>query len=694
MADIEFGTKMREQFCLSNDYCFINHGSWGTVPKCVLKEKNRYLEEIESNPDGFFRWNHGRLYKEMTNIAAQFVGADPKNLVLVGNATTGVNSVVKSFPLKSGEGILVTNLTYLAVRNACQAACDKVEGAKCHILEIKFPIESEDSIVELYEAYLQANPDVKLAIIDYITSSTALLLPVKRLIEVCRRHQVLVMVDGAHAPGHLAINVEKLGADFFTACHHKRQLCSSRPGELIYFLFRIHESTKHEDDQVTCLAYEDTVEGSEALMKDLFDRYKLVMCVCAHNGELFARISVQIYNTMADYEVLKNAVLDITKQNKPYCFINHGSWGTVPKCVLKEKNRYLEEIESNPDGFFRWNHGRLYKEMTNIAAEFVGADQKNLVLVGNATTGVNSVVKSFPLKSGEGILVTNLTYLAVRNACQAACDKVEGAKCHILEIKFPIESEDSIVELYEAYLQANPDVKLAIIDYITSSTALLLPVKRLIEVCRRHQVLVMVDGAHAPGHLAINVEELGADFFTGNLHKWCYVPRGCAVLWAHPRHQSWVSPLLTAHMYKKGMHLEFSYQATMDYSSYLCVKAGLKFYQDVGGYDKIHSYTSSLSSQAAAMLEQAWGTYLLPVPDSMRAPNMKMIRLPALPYEDTVEGSEALMKDLFDRYKLVMCVCAHNGELFARISVQIYNTMVDYEVLKNAVLDITKQDKP
>ena len=177
---------------------------------------------MEKCPDAWFRYKVQNLWNKSLDTVAKFVGANPKDLVFVPNATSGINTVLHCLDIHEGDGILITNQTYGAVQMAAQDVC-QTKKTKLIVLNITFPTSDmtgsvnyhATEVVQHYDRVLQENPSIKLAIIDAITSISALKLPFKRLTEVCHKHNVLVMIDGAHAPGHIPLDLERFGADFF-----------------------------------------------------------------------------------------------------------------------------------------------------------------------------------------------------------------------------------------------------------------------------------------------------------------------------------------------------------------------------------------------------------------------------------------------------------------------------------------------
>ena len=211
-----FGQDIRESiFFLDKDVAFTNHGSFGTVPKPILDAHNAMLKEVECNPDLWFRLNLTPEYIKSCEAVANFVHAAPQEVVLVENATSAVCTVLRSLKLGAGDGILVTSLTYPVCHNAAKVVC-RDTGAKLHILQIAFPITDKESVIKLYREYLEQHPDVRMALVDHITSPSSVLMPVNEIVSMCHSKGVRVMVDGAHAPGQLELRMKDIGAEYYT----------------------------------------------------------------------------------------------------------------------------------------------------------------------------------------------------------------------------------------------------------------------------------------------------------------------------------------------------------------------------------------------------------------------------------------------------------------------------------------------
>ena len=204
----------KKHFLLQDDIAQINHGSFGAVPRVVLAVQQKLQENVEQCPDAWFRYTCNTKIQDALQHLAAYVKCDPRDLVFVENATTGVCTALSSHKLGEGQGVLITNLTYRAIANQARHLCEKT-GAPLHVLEIRLPIDSAETVTALYRDYLASHPDVCVAVVDHITSPSTMLLPVKDILQVCHKVGVKVIVDGAHAPGQLDLNLGELGAEYY-----------------------------------------------------------------------------------------------------------------------------------------------------------------------------------------------------------------------------------------------------------------------------------------------------------------------------------------------------------------------------------------------------------------------------------------------------------------------------------------------
>jgi len=371
-------------------------------------------------------------------------------------------------------------------------------------------------------------------------------------------------------------------------------------------------------------------------------------------------------------------------------FVNHGSYGAAPRQVLEARAKMLQQLDSHPDRWFRSDLEPLYKEALGEVAEFVGAQPDNIVFVTNATSAVNAVLKGLRLNKGDVLLVTEHTYPACRLAAEAAAERY-GANLAIVPITLPVTEEGWLADLEKTLLSERAKggkVRLALLDHISSPSALVFPISKAILLLHSYEVEVLVDGAHAPGQIDLNLEMLDADYYTGNLHKWCYAPRSAAFLWVATRHRETVRPLVTSHLHRSSMNDQFFMQGTMDHTPYLSTRPALQFYRWLGGLPGLHAHVTPLLDWAEEMLCCALGTQPLPAPQSMKAPWMRVVGLPSLPprYALSREAGIAFMKDLYTEHRVVAAVVVVAKRPWLRISGNCYSTKQDFIKLKDAVL--------
>ena len=283
-------------------------------------------------------------------------------------------------------------------------------------------------------------------------------------------------------------------------------------------------------------------------------------------------------------------------------YLNHGSFGVTPRAVLAVQDEWRRRIDRNPAGFMSTARTPMLRAAATTVAKHLGAEGDDLVFMENATSAANAVLRSLAFKPGDEILITSLGYRAVNHAAAYVASRA-GATLVEAKIPLPVADADAIVAAVEAKL--SPRTRLAIFDHISSQSAILQPVARLIAAARAAGAEVLIDGAHVPGQLALDIPALGADYYVANLHKWLFVPRGTAILWARPDLQGELHPLTISHGYGGGFLAEFDWTGTRDLSGWLSAPDGIACHQRLGG-SRLMERNRDLAREMAAMLTRRW----------------------------------------------------------------------------------------
>ena len=362
-------------------------------------------------------------------------------------------------------------------------------------------------------------------------------------------------------------------------------------------------------------------------------------------------------------------------------FLNHGSFGACPREVLAEQDRIRLEVEAQPDVFFRQSivpgdaPTRL-REAAGQLAHFVGASADSLAFVENATAGTQAVLRSMAFKAGDEILVTDHTYNAVRLMVEARCAET-GAAVRVVELALPASAE-GIVEAFRAAL--TPRVRLAIVDHITSPTALVLPLERIVPGLRRFGARVLVDGAHAVGQVPLDMPALGADWYVSNAHKWLFAPKGTAFLYASRDAAGITAPLVVSHFVALGFPRAFDYVGTRDYTAWLAVPAALRFFESLDVKESAR-HRSGLIDHATRLFA---GLGASPAGADDLCGAMRSFVLPTR-RAVTAEEAESLMRTLWRDHRIQVMSTAFAGRLLLRVSAQVYVERTDLDALASAL---------
>ncbi|HUK10053.1 MAG TPA: aminotransferase class V-fold PLP-dependent enzyme [Stellaceae bacterium] len=356
-----------------------------------------------------------------------------------------------------------------------------------------------------------------------------------------------------------------------------------------------------------------------------------------------------------------------------YLTVNHGAYGAPPKAVIAAQNEWRRQLESQPGRFINDVLPGALRRVAARLGEFLGAEGEDIAFVENATTGCNAVLRSIRFRPGDEIVTLSHGYGAVRNTVRYVCERT-GAT--MVDAVVPFPGPDAASLLANLLRALTPRTRLAVLDHITSSSAMLLPIKDMIDGCHAAGVSVLVDGAHAPAQISLDLRALDADWYVGNCHKWLMAPQGAAFLWARPDRQEDLHPVTISHGFRKGYLTEFDWTGTRDSSAFLAVETAIDFHHRLGGA-KLRERNVALAAEGTDLLVRRLGTES--GGSAAFFGSMGMIRLP-IGGEHSPERAVVLRK-LLRKLGTDAPIFAHESGLWLRISAQAYNELGDYEKL-------------
>jgi isopenicillin-N epimerase len=378
-------------------------------------------------------------------------------------------------------------------------------------------------------------------------------------------------------------------------------------------------------------------------------------------------------------------------------FLNHGGYGATPRIVLAAQQRWRERMEAEPVRFFARDLEPALDEARRSLAAFVNADPDDVAFVPNATAGVNTVLRSLRFEPGDELLTTDHAYGAARNAIEYVAER-EGARVVVAAVPFPLQSPAEVVDAVMGCV--TPRTRLAVLDHVTSPTALAFPLDVLVPQLTQRGLDVLVDGAHAPGQLPVSVAALGAAYYVANLHKWVSAPKGAGFLWVRRDRQPLVHPLAISHgatsarSDRSRFRLEFDWTGTSDPSAWLAVPDAIEFGAGLmpGGWDALMARNHRLLLEGRDVVCQALGI-------EPAAPNEMLGSMASIPLPVARAGSNPAedlygdpVHDDLEAHGLQVMVAPWpqrpNGgswRRLVRISAAAYNDPADYRRLAAAL---------
>ena len=359
-------------------------------------------------------------------------------------------------------------------------------------------------------------------------------------------------------------------------------------------------------------------------------------------------------------------------------FLNHGSYGACSKPVFKEYQDWQQKLENQPVQFMTNQVYSAMEKSRESMSQFVGCDVEELVFFQNPTTAVTNVIYNLDLKPGDEVLMSNHEYGALVRAWKM-WGKKTGVNIIQQDISMPVTTEENFIE--DFWTGVTDQTKVIFLSHITSSTALIFPIEKIIKLAKEQNILTIIDGAHVPAQIPLNIHELGCDFYTGACHKWLCAPKGSSFLFVKKEHQDWVKPVVVS-WGKDGddptpseFIQNFQWQGTRDMSAFLTIPTAINFYNK-----EIRPYQESCKK----IIQDTYSEFSSVLnTEPISAGKEWLAQLVAHPLPKNIPSN--LKKRLWEEYQIEIPVFEWNGQAYVRVSIQVYNTQKDVDLLMSAL---------
>lgn len=377
--------------------------------------------------------------------------------------------------------------------------------------------------------------------------------------------------------------------------------------------------------------------------------------------------------------------------DKGIVFLNHGSFGATPIKILDQQTRYRHMMEREPVDFFVNQWPVLMAHSKQKLADFVSADPNDMVFVQNTTTGVNQILTSFPYEPGDEWLVSSHAYGACMQAMKHFSER-NKIRLHVVEIPFPVEDDQQILKAIEDKITDR--TRLALIDHVSSATGMVFPIKKMVDFLRENGVCSLVDGAHAPGMVPLDIRQLNPDFYIANSHKWICAPKGSAFMYVKNERKEYIKPMIISHYNDMDSHgashwaNQFMWDGTHDFSAYFCVGDTLDYIEKLhpGGWEGVMNSNHQLVWNAGKLIAEKLG-FELPLKEAYIGSIL------TLPMPDGEEGfpkfneTPPLKQKLYEKYQIQVPVFMFPKapKQWLRISAQLYNNLAQYDYLADCL---------
>ena len=354
-----------------------------------------------------------------------------------------------------------------------------------------------------------------------------------------------------------------------------------------------------------------------------------------------------------------------------WVFLNPGSFGLRLQEVQQARLELLQDFESQPVEFLERRAVGLASDALDVVAAFLGADPGGFGFVTNATEAIDAVLAGLGPRAGDGVLIGEQAYGAV---VQAARHAARGEGVRVVPLSLPVADSADIVAAWERALW--PGTPLAIVDHVTSGTALVQPVTEIVSICRSRGIPVLIDGAHAPGMMDLQIDEIGADWYAGNLHKWIGAPSGAGFLWTANEHRETTRPLAASHGVLESYQDAFMWQGTRDVTPWLSVPAAIAAVDQRWGWATLRQWQQEMAIAAGRQMAAAFGTEVSDGSGGSMTGAMVSVRLPDTARE-AYKDRFAFRDEIAHRHRVEVAIDDSSGCWWCRLSFGPWNRAED-----------------
>ena len=371
--------------------------------------------------------------------------------------------------------------------------------------------------------------------------------------------------------------------------------------------------------------------------------------------------------------------------NPDITFLNHGSFGACPKVVFEDYQTWQRKLEQDPVQFITKTGQEALNLSRKALANYIHCDEQDIVYMPNPTTALNTVIKNLDLQVGDEILSTNREYGALDRTWKYYCNQT-GAKYVQASISLPLVSQEQFLE--EFWKALTPKTKIIFLSHITSSTALIFPAQEICDKARELGLMVIVDGAHVPGHIPLDIKKLNPDVYTGANHKWLLAPKGNTFLYVKKEWQNRIDPLIVSWGYDAAFPSDSQFQdyhqynGTRDFSAYLTTPACIKFFEENNWEENKKNCRNLLQHYYPIVAKELNSHPLSPLTDEFLG------QICSIPIQ--VKNPFDLKDSLFEKHKIEIPIMVEGDQYYLRISFQAYNSEKEIETLINAIREVKR----